>query len=334
MRVSCFLIISFFVQAIMAQDSIIAIKPRKGDGIFSLLRRNGLNPTEYYGTFLELNKDRLKEGNLLDITLEYMIPKLDSLSYISEQKRKVEEFAIFGNAYKEVQILSDELEHTVFYLVSGHGGPDPGAVSVYDGKNIAEDEYAYDLTLRLGRMLIADGAKVYFIVQDGNDGIRDDFYLKLDRDEKVYPNKKIPLNHLARLRQRTEVINELYLDNLGQHQRLLVIHVDSRSKSENIDVFFYHHENSKKGERLAKSIHETFVAKYGEFQPNRKYTGTFSERSELYLVKNTLPAMVYIEIGNIKNQLDRKRILDPENREALAKWIFKGVKVDFITSQQ
>jgi N-acetylmuramoyl-L-alanine amidase len=34
-------------------------------------------------------------------------------------------------------------------------------VENYNGKLIAEDEYAYDVTLRLARMLISNGAKVY-----------------------------------------------------------------------------------------------------------------------------------------------------------------------------
>ena len=39
--------------------------------------------------------------------------------------------------------------------------------------------------------------------------------------------------------------------------------------------------------------------------------------------------MVYIEIGNIKNPKDQRRILDPDNRQALAKWISEGVLLDY-----
>ena len=42
----------------------------------------------------------------------------------------------------------------------------------------AEDEYAYDITLRLAKELLAHGAEVYIIIQDENDGIRDDFVLR------------------------------------------------------------------------------------------------------------------------------------------------------------
>ena len=155
--------------------------------------------------------------------------------------------------------------------------------------------------------------------------------MEIDRDEVAYPNEEIPLNQLLRLKQRVDIVNKLYKENAGKYQRLIVTHVDSRSRGQNIDVFFYHHENSKNGKRLAESIHETFLNKYRQYQPNRNYEGTFADRSGLYLVKNTLPAMAYIEIGNIKNKKDQKRILDPDNRQALAKWISEGVLLDFDT---
>jgi N-acetylmuramoyl-L-alanine amidase len=39
--------------------------------------------------------------------------------------------------------------------------------------------------------------------------------------------------------------------------------------------------------------------------------------------------MVYIELGNIKSDKDQKRILNYENRQALAKWIYNGVINDY-----
>ncbi|MGY0406662.1 hypothetical protein, partial [Pseudoalteromonas sp. SYSU M81241] len=87
---------------------------------------------------------------------------------------------------------------------------------------------------------------VHIIVQDENDGIRDERLLELDTDETVLSNS-IPLDQLERLKQRSEAVNRLYLKNSGKYQRLLVTHVDSRGEGTNIDVFFYHHEKSKTG---------------------------------------------------------------------------------------
>ena len=320
----------------------------KGDGIYSLLRKNGLDPLKHFEEFITLNKKNLGKNNSLFIGKIYRLPELnnakaDSTSTtqtgsIKQKNPKLkeitsalekEEFSIFGEEYASVTIKDKKLDGTIYYLISGHGGPDPGATETYNKTLISEDEYAYDVTLRLARMLISSSAKVYIIIKDPDDGIRNKRILKVDYDELNYPNKKIPLSQKSRLRQRTQAVNNLFLKHGTKYQRLVVTHVDSRSKGKNIDVFFYHHKNSKKGKQLAKNIHESFKQKYAKHQPNRHYSGTVSQRSDLYLVKNTLPPMVYIELGNIKNDKDQKRILNHENREALAKWIYNGIINDF-----
>ncbi|NNE02300.1 MAG: N-acetylmuramoyl-L-alanine amidase [Eudoraea sp.] len=313
------------------QDSLAIVVAEKGDGIFSLLRKQGIDPSQHYQDFLALNKENIREGKHLYEGMEYYLPVLtDSVIPVnSDTEEEGARYPIFGEKESLVYPKSTRLDGAIYYLISGHGGPDPGAVETYKDVTIAEDEYAYDVTLRLAKELLSHGAKVYVIVRDSDDGIRNEKALEIDRDEVVFPEQKIPLNQVARLKQRVTAVNKLYLENKGSYQRLLVTHVDSRGKGQNIDVFFYHHEKSKNGKRLAENIHNTFIKKYKEYQPNRKYTGTFSDRSNLYLVKNTLPAMTYIEIGNIKNKKDQRRILDPDNRQALAKWITEGVVSDF-----
>lgn len=327
------------IYCVYGQDSLPTIVAQKGDGILSLLRKQGMNPYEAYDYFIALNMDNLRDSVHLYEGRSYKIPQLPMdtvvvVDSIQKQSTKIKEikgkeYSIFGKKYALVLPKSERLKETVYYLVSGHGGPDPGAMAVYRGKSIAEDEYAYDITLRLARELIAHGAKVHIIIRDPDDGIRDDRILEIDRDEVNYPKETIPLNQVARLKQRVEAVNKLYLKNKGKYQRLIVTHVDSRSKGQNIDVFFYHHENSKNGKKLAESIHKTFQAKYKKFQPNRTYSGTFGDRTSLYMVKKTHPAMAYIEIGNIRNKKDQRRILDPDNRQALAKWISEGILLDY-----
>ncbi len=109
----------------------------------------------------------------------------------------------------------------------------------------------------------------------------------------------------------------------------MAIHVDSRSKSENIDVFFYHHENSPSGKKLATSIHEKIKSKYDRHQPNREYTGSVSTRSSLYVIKYSHPPAVFVELGNIKNEKDQRRFVIADNRQALANWLFEGMLSDY-----
>lgn len=318
-----------------AQDSLKTIVAEKGDGILSLLRENGVPPYDYYDKFVELNIKNLRDSVHLYEGCTYQIPSVKDSAQVLDKKdintkeTAGETYTIFGEKHKTVIQKSERLKGNVYYLVSGHGGPDPGAMAVYSDKDISEDEYAYDITLRLAKELLAHSATVYIIIRDEDDGIRDDRILAIDRDEVAYPDKTIPLNQVARLKQRVDIVNELYKKNKGKYQRLIVTHIDSRSKGQNIDVFFYHHEKSKNGKKLAESIHRTFEKKYKKYQPNRTYTGTFGDRTELYMVRKTHPAIAYIEIGNIKNKKDQRRILDPDNRQALAKWIGEGILLDF-----
>ena len=333
------ILLVFITQATIGQESLKTVTAEPGDGILSLLRKQGVNPYEIFDEFVALNNHDLRDSVHLIAGKTYLIPKfeletvliVDSIQKQSTDVKKLESatFAIFGDKHKTVIAKSERLKGNVYYLVSGHGGPDPGAMGVYAGKTISEDEYAYDITLRLAKELLAHGAMVYIIIQDENDGIRDERVLEIDHDEVAYPNKTIPLNQVARLKQRVEIVNDLYKSNKGKYQRLIVTHVDSRSVGQNIDVFFYYHENSKNGKKLAESIHTTFDAKYKKYQPNRSYAGTFEDRTSLYLVKKTHPAMTFIEIGNIRNAKDQVRIVDPDNRQALAKWISEGVLLDF-----
>ena len=339
-----FIVIFLFFGQAYSQNYLRAVVAKNGDGIYTLLKRNGVYSYENHKKFIQLNKKNIKGKEELYKGRTYYIyvKTVDSVKQaktipVKEKKPKKNNsktilkstiYPIFGKKYEKISIKSSILKGTIYYLVAGHGGPDSGALGKYNGKLIAEDEYAYDVTLRLAKELISHGAKVYLIIKDKNDGIRDQKVLKIDDDEVNYPNRTIPLNQIARLHQRVETVNNLYLKNKGKYQRLIVIHVDSRSKGENIDVFFYHHKKSKSGLRLAKSIHETFKKKYKRYQPNRTYTGSFSYRN-LYLVNFTLPPMAFIEIGNIQNEKDLKRIVVPENRQALAKWISEGVLLDY-----
>lgn len=326
-------------QTVAAQDSLNTVMAEPGDGILSLLRKQGVNPYEVFDDFVAMNSDVLRDSVHLIAGKSYLIPKptLETVTVLDTAQKEVAKikelepntYPIFGERNKTVIAKSERLEGNVYYLVSGHGGPDPGAMGTYGGKTIAEDEYAYDITLRLARELLAHGATVHIIIQDENDGIRDDRILEIDHDEVAYPDRTIPLNQVARLKQRVGIVNDLFKENKGKYQRLIVTHVDSRSEGQNIDVFFYHHEKSKNGKKLAESIHKTFEAKYKKFQPNRSYAGTFEDRTSLYLVKKTHPAMTFIEIGNIRNAKDQRRILDPDNRQALANWISEGILLDY-----
>ena len=234
---------------------------------------------------------------------------------------------LFGEDDKRVEIKDNSLKGKVYYIVSGHGGPDPGAMcSKACSNELCEDEYAYDVCLRLCRELISHGATAHMIIQDKNDGIRDEMYLNCDKDE-VCLGAKIPLNQKKRLEQRASAINRLYSKYKKQgvkEQMALMVHVDSYTKDRRQDVYFFHHKTSKNSKKLAQSLQDTFKEKYNHFQKNRGYKGFVKGRG-LYMLNNTLPTAAYVELANIRNPNDQKRLILDSNREALAKWLYEGM---------
>ncbi|MCG8474018.1 MAG: N-acetylmuramoyl-L-alanine amidase [Cytophagales bacterium] len=241
--------------------------------------------------------------------------------------KKPDNFPIFGKSHSEITPVSQKLKNHVYYIVSGHGGPDPGAIARKGKFRLHEDEYAYDIGLRLARNLISHGAKVYMIIRDPSDGIRETMYLKNGQNEKCWPSEEIPLDQLQRLKQRADAVNQLYEHNKAngiRFQRVLMLHLDSRPSNKRIDMFFYHAPKSLASKKFATSLQQTIKKKYRLTRKNKHYTGVVKGR-DLYMLRKTKPIAVYAELGNLQNTQDQKRFLPPNNRQAIANWLTAGL---------
>ena len=356
------LLLMMFSLTLMAQTQYA--KPKRGEGITTFLQRHGRSGQVYYKEFIELNKQKLKGKTTLLLDVSYALPPIKPTAQhrskaqnapakasnepkqseagkpaqqpkdTKGQERKHEigyEFnePLFGKSLAKGKVEGGKLKGACIYVVSGHGGPDPGAIGKVGKTELHEDEYAYDVALRLARCLMQEGAEVHIIIQDARDGIRDDQYLSNGKRETCM-GKTIPLNQVARLQQRCDAINNLYKKEKDEYTycRAIFLHVDSRSVGEQTDVFFYHREGWSKGLRLASQLRKTFQTKYDKHQPNRGFEGTVSTRG-LYVLTHTHPVSVFVELGNIQNSHDQKRFVLSSNRQALAKWITEGFINDF-----
>lgn len=239
-------------------------------------------------------------------------------------------YGIFGKKYARVPLLSTKLTGKVYYVVAGHGGADPGAVGRYGRHNLCEDEYAYDVALRLSRTLLSHGAVVYLITRDENDGIRSGKVLECDTDEICWPDSLIPRGQKARLMQRSNAVNTLYRTNRSRgvpYQRLIVIHVDSDSRHERVDMFFYHKMGDPASYAFATHLQNTVREKYRQVRKGRGYEGTVTPR-DLHMLRETQPTAVFIELGNIRNPNDQARLVIERNRQLVAEWLFEGILKD------
>ena len=333
--------------------------PKAGEGISSFLLRHNRSPKKYYDDFIELNKQKLGKNNVLKVGVTYVIPPVKKSTTTSAKttpvkntgaKNTTSESAgtkqpsskakstkigttinepLFGKQLANVKVTSNRLAGACFYVVSGHGGPDPGAIGKVGRYELHEDEYAYDIALRLARNLMQEGAEVHIIIQDAKDGIRDDSYLSNSKRETCMGDA-IPLNQVQRLQQRCDKINALYRKDRKNHSycRAIFIHIDSRSKGKQTDVFFYYSNKKGDSKRLANNMKDTFESKYDKHQPNRGFSGTVSGRN-LYVLSHTTPASVFVELGNIQNTFEQRRLVINSNRQALAKWLMEGFLKDY-----
>lgn len=235
---------------------------------------------------------------------------------------------LMGKGYDIVHVEDLSLSGQVYYIISGHGGPDPGAVCSDCPSKMCEDEYAYDVALRLGRNLMQHGATVHMIIQDKNDGIRDEQYLKCDSDEKLMGEDLIPLSQKRRLQDRVDVVNQLYKKYKKKGvkvQKAIEIHVDSRSKGTRQDVFFYYNSNHEGSKKLAENAQDVFASKYDQHQKDRGYEGFVEDRG-IFMVRHLKPDLLFVELANIRNASDQKRLIINTNRQALANWLFEGIR--------
>ena len=319
-----FLAFLFSGTALWAQQKAT---PKAGEGISAFLLRHNRSPQKYMDDFIELNKKKLGKKNVLKVGVSYIIPPKEK-SKNTNLGTTINE-PLFGKELANVKVTSNRLAGACFYVVSGHGGPDPGAIGKIGKVELHEDEYAYDVALRLARNLMQEGAEVHIIIQDAKDGIRDSRYLSNSKRETCMGDA-IPLNQVARLQQRCTKINELYRKDRRKYKycRAIFLHVDSRSRSAQTDVFFYHAPKSVSGKKLAVTMKETFESKYDKHQPNRGFEGTVSSRN-LYVLLQAAPVSVFVELGNIQNTFDQRRFVISSNRQALAKWMTEGFIADY-----
>ncbi len=239
---------------------------------------------------------------------------------------KVLNTPLFGKKHEKTAVKSAELKNEVYYIVSGHGGPDPGARCTDCAETLCEDEYAYDVGLRLAKNLMERGATVHVIIQD-TDGIREEEVLKCDRDETCLGKLKIPRNQKLRLLQRTTAINDLYKVYAKRGiktQKTISLHIDSNVKKKKMDAYFCYYKNSETSKKLATNMKNTFAAKYDYYQKDRGYHGKISPRN-FYILKNTAAPAVLVELANIKNPNNQKRFTEPSNRQLLADWLYEGL---------
>lgn len=301
---------------ISAQQSAITVVAEKGDGIFSILRKQGLDPVKYYGDFLELNKGKLKNGSELVLGQEYSIPaapdSFKKMAVVVDDEAPTE-ISLFDKELENISPKSERLKNAVIYLVLASTSTEP----TWKIKTLRNS-----ILVSLAEELMVHGAKVYLLKNDKEEGVN---YEPVQTAEN---NVEAPMANLKEMRKYVDIVNTEYLKNFGKYQRLLVLNLNetvASSKYYRVSVF---HDNDPDGERFAKNIQLT-LNKYRVKSNPKDYTEVFAQKNNLFLAKNAMPPITLIDIGDTKDPSIEGRISVKPDKEWLTNIITSGIFSDY-----
>ncbi|UII74677.1 N-acetylmuramoyl-L-alanine amidase [Flagellimonas sp. HMM57] len=285
---------------LLAQENQTVIA-EQGDGIFSILRKQGLSPAKYYEEFITINAKNIKDGSMLHVGREYSIPNAsDSFKNtgVKMEAGKTTEAPIFDTELANMSLKSRALKDAVYYLIA-------------ENQDEAKKGFISVVVENLAKELMVQGATVYII----------------ERDKTLSEGKE--LTGAAQMGGYIETINKRYLQNSGKYQRLLMIRANGLIANGNIDVAVYHHEKSKEGHRLANNIQNAFKK---NSISNRSYKDAdmiFKDDTSLFLAKNTLPALSLMVITNASKKSMEGTIPVRSDKKSFTNWIASGILKDY-----
>ena len=304
-----------FVGSFYLSGQTISVKAVHGDGIFSLLRKQGLDPTKYYAEFVSLNEKNLKNGSRLQLGKEYLIPDApDSFKKmaINATEDVKKDAPIFDKELAKISPKSDKLQDAVLYLLPGING-------------IKESEQLQgirnQIMRNLAKELMVHGAKVYLVKeldQESNDMVLE---TKIETEEAIAD--KIQMEHFV------GTINKHYLQNTGKYQRVVILNFNENAESSKFyEVSIFHHGKSEQGGRFAQTLQEIFN-RNSVRKPKENPLEIFENQSNLYLAKNVIAPVTMIDIYGTNNKDNKERISISPREKVLTNIITNGVLSDY-----
>lgn len=224
-----------------------------------------------------------------------------------------------------------ELYGLVVIIDPGHGGIDPGAHAVVGGKPVNEDEYCYDVALRLRRMAKAKGAVVFMTTHDKKQkkplANKPDNIIPPDKNEFFTLDGYIVVAKTKGASRRVAYANYIKRSYPKHKVVFISVHFDALTKSmEGVRII-----ESASGTKLGCLLTEEFS------KGNRMENGAGSlfrsgDKSHgivnAYVLredKNSIREKVLLELGNFSNPKDIWRIRDYHVRENYAQLVTRAL---------
>lgn len=287
---------------ILAQEDHYTVVAQPGDGIFSLLRKQGLDPVKHYEEFIKLNSEKIKNGSLLQVGVGYEVPRAEDsfkkTGVVVQSKDGVEQ-PIFDSELGQMSLRSETLKNAVYYLI-------------VENEESTED-YARAITENLAAELMMHGAQVYILGKETADS------LSLHK----------PLTQMEKMGNYIEAINKRYIQNSGKYQRVLVIRATGVNAGNQMDVAVYHYNKSELGQRFANNIQNVFKENSISNRTYKNVDMIFDDKGSLYLARNILPAISLITLENASKKSEEK-IAVRLDRKRFANLLTNGIMNDYV----
>ncbi|MDA3956191.1 LysM peptidoglycan-binding domain-containing protein [Oceanispirochaeta sp.] len=284
-----------------------------------LMAQVELTPSLYYSTPTE--RKTQPDRNYSETDLD------DPMNNYLQASRLLEDFE---QASRALPPLSRKLRDFTVIIDPGHGGLDPGAiVASSDGNGntvyVVEDEYCYDISLRVYRDLIRHGADVVLTVISPNQVIRtteDASLTFVNEKNEVYNDSKVnrfvdawPVGNAWGLDQRKEVARLALRESPGNKSVFISIHADNNTgDGKGTRVLFHPDEKDTSSEDLARQIQGFMGA------------DSLSRAQELRVLEaNPADAAVLVEVRNLAFKSNAWAIRNEELRQDDADRIVKGI---------
>jgi len=235
------------------------------------------------------------------------------------------------------EITPNKHKRKPIILDPGHGGDEDSGTKI---AMIYEDEIAYDISVRVRKLLIENDYKVHQTIYDSTTKFELQNELDNNYDEfLMYGNGELLRLEEKFLTKRCSLINSIY--DLNQNPILVSIHINSDYSFIQGACFFHPSKKDSSSEeaelksiKLAEKINQTF-------ENNRIPTHSVDFFGlKLNVLRNILPynkfilaifnlteleEKILIECANIRNKTDLKRLLTQEGRQEIANAIYQGI---------
>ena len=333
-------------------DSLSKIATRFAIGLSELRRANGLKSDRIYvGQKLKI-RTQGKEIAAPNGPYYFFQPKATaqrSRNYREESKNKpIEDYRkainlLRGfNAGIDLQMRregrkSQQLKGWRIVLDPGHGGRDPGAIvpnkagdeTVY----VVEDEFVYDIGLRLYQKLRFAGAAVEMTVVSPNHLIRDNnpaIKTFVHEQNEVYNDEAFNRKNsfsvrpgLSNIIQRVKIANRFFRGASAGKTLFVSLHADNSPGRKKGPMVIY---RVHRGQSKSDSPSRAFARVMQKALEVRGVTSQIGARNLAVLSRsNTAHAEVLVEIRNVHDTGEAFALRFHDKREADADRIFRGI---------